>query len=636
MLVFIHSSFKLDLTYLNVTFTEQNQWFKDDFSTEISFPFDLYLDSELSKNSGFQDHYNANNNQTSFSGILDKDGEIGDAILTFQGLKGKVISAIINAGLDNFPSFDKKLAELLLEKKLVSDIVANANSVITQGYPAVNYNFPMIHTAKYDPTTPDWNGFGKIINNYTAGSFLSNIMVENNIDEIKNIMQPLPYLMHVVKTGIENAGYTLEGDILNDSDFNRALIFRDGNYYKKTSKEEIPFVYLNNQWDALAYINNGFQYVTFTKEITITKKGDYRLSGDVNSLVYSQRGSPDWLNNRHRCSKLDYDIDKVSQGVMTSLYGEHWGKEENGRNNLNVEVHTQSIDIPVSFEVGDILRITKTEPRRDYNPSITPDNPEAVSLRLTPTRYKNSDGSPILTVLNLNEIDLTKVVPDMTFRELIMILKNWKNYEFAAKDNVISMNLIENKLNRLVAKDISENDIEEPKRDFRDDRVYELSFADGKANETYRYDSVLIDKDGFTVTNYTEKSTTSPIKIDALPLPVVTKNGINTAYSYEDETSKLRIVFMNPVYSGTAPVSFLNKNVLIPNIYENNYKKWLDFRINSIAWNWEFIISVEKFREITIQSLIYAYSNYHVLAEIEKERLDKSWWRIVAKTESLL
>jgi hypothetical protein len=63
MLVFIHANFKLDLTYLSVTFTEINQWFKDDFNRNI-YPFDLYLDSELSKNSGFQAHYNANQNQT--------------------------------------------------------------------------------------------------------------------------------------------------------------------------------------------------------------------------------------------------------------------------------------------------------------------------------------------------------------------------------------------------------------------------------------------------------------------------------------------------------------------------------------------------------------------------------------------
>jgi hypothetical protein len=47
------------------------------------YPFDLYLDSELSKNSGFQAHYNANQNQTIFSGYLDNDGELKAAVLQF-------------------------------------------------------------------------------------------------------------------------------------------------------------------------------------------------------------------------------------------------------------------------------------------------------------------------------------------------------------------------------------------------------------------------------------------------------------------------------------------------------------------------------------------------------------------------
>jgi hypothetical protein len=61
MLVFIHANFKLDLTYLSVTFTEINQWFK--MISQQNIPLYLFY-SELSKNSGFQAHYNANQNQT--------------------------------------------------------------------------------------------------------------------------------------------------------------------------------------------------------------------------------------------------------------------------------------------------------------------------------------------------------------------------------------------------------------------------------------------------------------------------------------------------------------------------------------------------------------------------------------------
>lgn len=637
MLVFIHANFKLDLTYLSVTFTEINQWFKDDFSTETSIPFDLYLDSELSKNSGFQSHFNANQNQTIFSGYLDNDGELKAAVLQFLSLKGNFISAVIKAGTDNFPSFDKKLSELNLETKTVENIMTDAVSVISKGYPETNYNFPMVHTDKYDPTSTEWNGFEKTINKYASGTFLSNTLdLETNIDSIRNIMQPLPYLMHIIQTGVNDAGFTLAGDILDDTDLQQALPFRDGEYYKQTAKQEIPLVYKNNEYDALDFENNSFQYVRFEKEIIIDKKGDYLLFGTIYSLIYSARKNPSWSHKRYRCSSLEIEIVKISGGITTPLANFLQYREGAGTQNLNVEIKETSIDVPVSFKSGDVLRIIKIEPKRDYTPSKTPDYPEAISLKLIPVRFRNPDGSPIISTLNINEINLKEVVPEMTFRDLIMIIKNWKNYEFIPVDNVIYMNRITQKLNRNSAVDFTDFDIEEPERLFHEDRQFELAFTDGKANEIYKYDSILVSKESVIVNNYTVKDSVNPIKIDALPLPVITRDNITTALSYEDATAKLRLVFMKPMPEGGTPTTFWNEKVLIPAVYETDFKDWLDFRINSLAWNWDFIISVEKFREINIQTLIYAYSNYHILSEIEKERLNSMFWRITAKTESLL
>jgi hypothetical protein len=48
------------------------------------------------------------------------------------------------------------------------------------------------------------------------------------------------------------------------------------------------------------------------------------------------------------------------------------------------------------------------------------------------------------------------------------------------------------------------------------------------------------------VNNYTVKYGKSN-KIDALPLPVITRDSINTALSYEDASAKLRVVFMKPM-----------------------------------------------------------------------------------------
>jgi hypothetical protein len=64
-------------------------------------PFDLYLDSELSKNSGFQAHYNANQNKPFFSGYIDNDGELKAVVLQFLH-KRQFYRMIIKAETDNF------------------------------------------------------------------------------------------------------------------------------------------------------------------------------------------------------------------------------------------------------------------------------------------------------------------------------------------------------------------------------------------------------------------------------------------------------------------------------------------------------------------------------------------------------
>jgi hypothetical protein len=69
-------------------------------------------------------------------------------------------------------------------------------------------------------------------------------------------------------------GFTLAGDILTDADLQQALPFRE--YYIQTAKQELPLAYKNNQYDALEFENNSFQYVRFEKQLTIDK-GDYFL-----------------------------------------------------------------------------------------------------------------------------------------------------------------------------------------------------------------------------------------------------------------------------------------------------------------------------------------------------------------------
>lgn len=631
MLRFIHNNFELDLTHLKITFSEVNQDFKDDFSTEMSFPFELNIDADFEKNTGFVNHYNASNNQTVFEGVLEKDGVFDTAVLRIQELKGKKMSLLLNSGYQEFPSFNKKLAELPLEQKEVLDIIAEANAVLPLGFPATNYNFPMIHTDKYDPSDEDWNGFEKVINLYKSGEFVENELQEDsNIDLIKNIMQPLPYLMHVIEAGISDAGYTLEGDIRENLSLKNALIFRDGDYYNRLSEDSIPIIYKNNEYDGLSTSVSEIPHVYFYKTVTVAKKGDYIVFGTIFNLIYTL---PLIANRRTR---VKFSVDKISGGITTNLFFYEPDYFNGSSAGLEKTIEQLSIDITVSFEIGDELVFSKIEPKRDSVPSETPDYPEAISLELIPIRYRNPGNSPIISVLNLNEIDLKRVVPDMTFRDLIVVIKNWFNYSWVVNGTEVRMDLIRWNLDRNNAVSLIEHEVEEPKRTYHEDREFELMFTDGKTNEKHQYDSVLVKSSGVTTNSYTAKDSTNSIKIDALPLPMLTRNGVATAYSYEDETSKLRLLFMKPMPEDATPVAYDNPTVLVPAVYLSNYKEWLNFRINSVGYEWPFLISVERMKEITIKSLTYAYANHHIFTDIERERVNAMWWRVTAKTETLL
>lgn len=632
MLKFIPNDydFELDLTYLNVTFNEVNSMFNKEFTSEYSFPFMMSIDF-WSKVTNI--HYNSANPITMFKGKLNRDGEITEASLKIQTHRGNDVEGIIFSGIDAFPGFENKLEELDLLNVDVVDIKTHAEQIITQDYPEVNYNFPMVHTDKYDPESDEFNGFEKIINQYNAGHFITNVLEpETNIDVIKNILQPFPYLLYVLKKGFEKVGYTLAGDILDDNDLKTCLIFRDGNYYDSLSKEVIPFRIKNDEHLGVNNIKSGKEHVIFEKEIEITKKGDYILFGQIMSLAY-------WgIDGLMPVIRTDLSITLSKETISSSSILFQSNINGNSGSISGHKVTIKNIDIELSLNAGDKIKIIKIEPRRDQQPeSETPEYPETVSLDLIPIRYRYPDGSPIISLLWLNKIDLKKCVPDITFGEVIEQIRLLKNYDFITKDNIVFMNKI-SLSSREGAIDISKSDIEEPLRTFNDERSYEIKFADGD-NPTYKYDSLFIDKNGVKTNVYKINKNTSEISIDVLPYPVITRNGVTTAHAFDDESSKLRLIFFRSPNYEELPICYNNSNVLIPAVYASNYFHWLNFLLNSVRYEWDFIIPVEIWKDVNIRSLIFAYHNYHLFTDLEKERIVigmEHYYRITARSESLV
>lgn len=652
MLQFIHDDFMLDLTHLKVTFNSENIWFKSEINSDYSFPFEIPWEDWVKISNSV--HHNSVNGVTRFKGKLYNHGETQEATLKAQEVKGKFITGMIYSGFEGFSVFDKQLKDLPLDNFPVLDIKDHALDVITKNYPDVSHNFPMIHTDKYDPEGDEFRAFEKIINKFSAGNFVEGgLEPGTNLDQIKNIMQPLPYLMHILVKGFEMDGYQLQGDVLNITDFKKALVFRDGDYYDKSTTEELPFKIGISEFvssSGMVEIDDDgteVEMVNFLKEITIDKKGDYILFGNIKSLQYKRfRTTTPFLF----VTDLEYKIYRIRGGVSTQIlyYQKLRDTDLTGaRDGYYATVPNRSVDISVSFEVGDILRFEKTEPRRDNLSPVNgafnalEDYPYVIDMKVVPIRYYYPDGTPILSILDKKEVDLRKVVPDMSFGELIERLMLWKKLDLKPVGNVVYMNYVRTQLDRNAAVRLSDTEVEEPLMKNNDERTYELSFSDGKTSDVYKYDSVFVSSEGMVVNDYQTKKETIQIYIDALPLPVVKIGDITTAHAFEQESSKLRLVFYNAISldddeNEAEPVCYENRNMLIPGVYENDYKDWLFFLINSRSYQWDFVISVEKLREITAQSLVYAYNNYHIFTDVEKEKINHLYWKVTAKTEILI
>lgn len=617
--------FEVDLTFLELTFNEQNSILSKENSSAYSFPFTM--------NSDFWDkvtnlHTTAADRVTSFQGLLNLDGEIVTATLKLETKKGNQIPCIILAGVEKLPSFDTNLSDLDLDTFDVPNIKDHALDVINQDWPAVTHNFPMIHTDSYDPTGEEFFEFGQIINKFESGAFVESILNEEGVDEIRNIMQPFPYLLHVLKKGFEASGKNLQGDVLTDPSIKTALLIRDGKYYNSLSKEEINLTIKNAENEGVEYVKSGIEHVKFQKDFIVEKKGDYILFGQIVNLI--------WKANLLGVNMTDIDIKihKISGGISTLLYS--W--EVNGVDgiiDLKKSTKIRNIDIDVSLEVGDIIRVYKIEPRRDQLPeSITPEYPDAAYLKLVPVRYRYPDGSPILSVLDINKIELTKCVPDIKFGDLVDIVSKYWNLYLKEDGDTVYLNYV-NLSNRTNAIDMSSTEIAEPLQTFKDERSYELMFTDGKSNTNYLYDSMYFKKELTSTNNYTPEKTSTPISIDALPYPIITRNGVTTAIAFDNEPAKVRFAFYKSNDVGDEPVCYNNQNATIPGLYNQRYKDWINFMLNSTPFEWDFIISVERWRNISINSIIYAYDNFHLFSEIEKQRINRLYWRISAKTETI-
>lgn len=606
---FIHDDFELDLSNYRIDRVEENQWFSDEFFTKYTFPFELKLTDEINRFFGAITDFNVESPRTLYKGYFFVDGKHEEAVLEIFETLGKVAQVEISYGLDEFPNWDKQLSELPLEVvSLPESLFDHAEDIIVQSYPDVNYNFPRVFTDSFDAEEDRWLGFEGAINNYANGAFILNEFdAVENLTFNRNIMIPMPYLMHVLQSGFSDAGYTLKGDILTDTDIQKMLLYREADEYISARIEgdevvlgTIDFV---EQYQQL-YTFGAFSLSSITTtigryetEYAFPARGRYVISGNV----FLRRDDSEAL------AQIFYKgnrVWKTYEGLLRAGFSEK----------------VKYVDLVIDVEdLSEKLIFESTQITYGYERDTVNKELSLLDLTITPIAIYDNQNELIPALVTSSKVDLTKSVPTTTFGDTVKAVKNWKNMELRIDGKDVYMNYIEPQLNVTDAKDFSAFNLQKPRRKFSQGDSFLLMFKELE-NENYNPDTVYVDIDGVQTSGFVKTDKTTEIEIDAILFPLVFRNGFTSALAVDDGDSNLCVV----MYEGVTGISNVAQDisaVQLPQIYEAHWSNWLNFRLTSQGFTTSFNCYTHKLRGLTTGDKLFMYNNYHLIRTLNKANI---------------
>lgn len=588
--------FEIELSSKGLTDTEDNNWFTDDMRLQYTFPFEVTIDDDLDARLGMITLPNTTVN-TVFPVSYTHWDKIAQGELEILEITERKASMQLVTGVEQLPSWDKKLSELPLANFNLPtgvNIYDHAQTIITQTWPNVFYNFPQVHTNHKERDQEDMLYYlGRINNrNSSTGNFeINTVDVVEGISYNRNIMQPLAYWLYLLQKGAEDAGLTLSGDILEDNLIKKTLVYGDIKYYDKVDVTPIVIDIVN---DTSTEIDWSRQNISTYN----VPAGVYRLSANVFVTAPSNRsfGLTMWLNN----------VIFYNTGVM---YGDI---------NLNIER---------VLNAGQTSNSIKIQMNWNNNPGAIP----LIGLIETVSLFDN--GSALPSVQNKPIINLKQAVPDVTFGDFMKITKNWFNYDWDVVGNELVMNKIQTELNDQTYYDLSGFQTKIIPRKFNQGYSFVLSFGDVNSDE-YTYQKIYHSRTLVATDNYKTNEKTTEIIIDGLPLPNAIKNGVFTADAFENNENKVYAVLYNGLINGN---NYTQNHIelLLPNIHELYWRNWLNFRINAQTYTLVFNAFYEQIKDLKPKLKCWAYNKHFVPRKIERKEIKPNLFEINIEMDSV-
>lgn len=581
--VFVTDDFELDLSEVKISYHQENPRMKDSYSVGYSFPFTFYLDGKLRKILGNYSSVNAIGLKRRYHGKHQMEGRVHKGVLEIISVEGDKVEAQIETGEEVFATFDKKLRDLPLKRVEVDNIYKHAWEVeCKHSSIGLDYRFPEIGLKKEGAGWEQYNGF---LNHRVHE------MTDNNegagYDRMitRNIIHPFVSLRYLIEQGFAAAGYDRIIGLYNNREVTNMYVYSGMDYYLSTQQQEkvMQSQITNFVQEQEIY---GEKYGKYFMEEALETAGHWRVVCHTNYV--SPREKP-------LVYRLKQDGVVLREERITHWQGVSFTQE--------IEVRDRS---DIRFEVEGI-----------WNPHW--------KLYINIIGERDRDGNLIEKVINPNVVDLKRAVPDMTFGELLKVLKNWFNYDFRIENGVVYFSMF-GVGERIFKRDLSRYEVLHPVVKKGTKGAYVLTFPETDDPKDKIPDTYISEESVRTDT--TRRVGVNEVAINGYALTPHSYMGGQHLMPLKGDGSSLALVGYQQNGSQRDPGRAVYLSELMPPKLGNRLKDWYQMRIGSDEVSWSFIAKKNLFKDIDIRDWVYVYGRNGLIKSWTKESIDREYYKV--------
>ena len=343
MTIFTTDLFRLNLSHLNIKFSEENSFFEKDIIKQQSFPFKVPRERSFLSFFDFIESHNSTESNKYVKGILFINDKFYDAELMVIRI-AKEIEAVFYYKADNLTIFDKNLRDLPWGTIDVGDSIFDyAKQTIAKDYPETKVNFPRIYAPELYKDY-DFGSHTGYINEVVGGDFSDILPNPFNLPlrfYKMNEIRPFMYLREILKGIFDEIGYTLSGDFITNASLEKCLLYNQTSVFytnEDTSKSDSLNLSLtqSNVLSGSAVTHNEYSeniemtsYGSFAAKINIqgvlpnVNGGLFRVTclfNNVTKQVQTINSSTDNTEiNFNRTLEFEFDVDKNQIGSYLQI-----------------------------------------------------------------------------------------------------------------------------------------------------------------------------------------------------------------------------------------------------------------------------------------------------------------------------